>query len=258
MAAAHVTELALTAVKGMRVQPVDAVTLGPAGARGDRAFYVVDDAGRMLNGKDIPTLQSVVADYDPDAAVLGLTFPDGSAVRDTVAHGETITTRFFSRPREAQVLDGPWAGALSDFFDRPLRLVDSGTGAVDRGRKAGASLISRASLEKLAEVADRDTVNGRRFRMLIEVDGIGAHAEDGWVGGRVRVGEALLAVRGHVGRCVITNRDPATGQTDLQTLKLLGSYRRDLDTTEPVAFGVHAEVLEAGTVRVGDPVALDR
>jgi uncharacterized protein YcbX len=93
--------------------------------------------------------------------------------------------------------------------------------------------------------------------MLIEVDGVGPHEEDGWVGRTVRVGEAVLRGGGHVGRCAITNRDPESGEITLQTLKILGRYRRALDTTEPVAFGIYGEVLEPGTIRIGDRVEVD-
>jgi uncharacterized protein YcbX len=70
------------------------------------------------------------------------------------------------------------------------------------------------------------------------------------------VGAALLRMHGHVGRCLITSRDPDSGEIDLPTLDLLGEYRRDLESTEPLPFGIHGAVLEGGTVRVGDAVAL--
>jgi MOSC domain-containing protein YiiM len=41
---------------------------------------------------------------------------------------------------------------------------------------------------------------------------------------------------------------------DFKTLHVLERYRGDLETTEPLPFGVHARVLEPGTVRVGDAV----
>jgi MOSC domain-containing protein len=93
--------------------------------------------------------------------------------------------------------------------------------------------------------------------MLVEIDGVDAHAEDRWVGGApVRIGEALIAFDGHVGRCLITSRDPETGQVDLPTLDILGEYRDSLGLTEPLPFGVWGRVLEPGTVRLGDQVTL--
>ncbi|MGZ4168556.1 MAG: MOSC domain-containing protein [Solirubrobacteraceae bacterium] len=251
-----VTGLVTTPVKGTRVHEVPHIELGDRGARGDRAFFVIDERGWMMNGKNFKTLQTVVADYDLTAGTLALTFPDGDRADGVVEYGETVTTRFFSRPKEARELRGPWSAALSEFFGQPLRLVATES-AVDRGREGAISVISRASLRHLADVAECDTVDGRRFRMLIEVDGIGAHEEDAWLGRRVRIGAALVRPQGHVGRCVITTRNPDTAEGDLDTLKLLATYRHKLDTTEPLAFGIHGEVLEGGSVRIGDPVTVE-
>ncbi len=38
-----------------------------------------------------------------------------------------------------------------------------------------------------------------------------AHAEDGWVGRRVAFGDAVVRLRGLVGRCVVTSQSPDTG-----------------------------------------------
>jgi uncharacterized protein YcbX len=92
--------------------------------------------------------------------------------------------------------------------------------------------------------------------MLIEIDGVAPHDEDGWVGSQVRIGPALLRMHGHVGRCLITSRDPDTAAVDLPTLELLGQYRRQIVSTEPLPFGIYGEVLEGGTVRLGDAVTV--
>jgi uncharacterized protein YcbX len=253
--AVSVCALTTTPVKGMRVSMVESIELGERGAHGDRVFYVVDERGRMINGKQLGELQTIVPEYDPDGEVLALTFADGTRVGAPLEYGDTVQTRFFSRPREARELRGPWSEALSSHLDRPLRVVRAGS-AVDRGRAGATSIVSRSSLLRLAQAADRDRVDARRFRMLIEVDGVDAHEEDGWVGRRLHVGEATLAMHGHVGRCLITSRDPESGEVDLPTLDLLGEYRREPDTTEPLAFGIYGEVLSGGTVRLGDAVAL--
>ena len=115
-------------------------------------------------------------------------------------------------------------------------------------------MISRASLARLARAGDVDALDSRRFRMLIEIDGVDAHEEDRWVGRAVRIGGATIAFGGNVGRCLITSRDPDTGQITLPTLDMLGDYRTGPGTTEPLPFGIYGEVLEPGAIRVGDEV----
>ena len=90
-----------------------------------------------------------------------------------------------------------------------MRLDDPGH---DRARKrGGASLLSLASLQRLADEAHAPGVDPRRFRMLIGIDGASAHEEDGWIGKRVQVGEAVVVPGGNVGRCQVTTRDPDRG-----------------------------------------------
>jgi uncharacterized protein YcbX len=176
-------------------------------------------------------------------------------VEGRVAHGDRLETRFFGQEDHVPEVIGPWAAAISEFFGRPLRLVASPT-AVDRGVAAAVSLVSRGSLRRLAEQAAQPELDARRFRMLIEIDGVAPHDEDGWVGSQVRIGPALLRMHGHVGRCLITSRDPDTAAVDLPTLELLGQYRRQIVSTEPLPFGIYGEVLEGGTVRLGDAVTV--
>lgn len=250
-----VRRLAVAPVKGTRLQAVERVELSRHGVPGDRRFYLVDDRGRMINGKQLGELHTVVARSDGES--LELRFPDGRVVHDLAGDGETVETRFYSRPRQAHRVLGPFSEALSEYLDRPVTLVRgvTPTGAVDRGAQGAVSLISRGSLATLAQEAGVAGVDARRFRMTVEIDGVAAHAEDGWVGRRVRIGAAVVRVRGHVGRCLITSRDPESGVVDLPTLDVLGGYRSEIAATEPLPFGVYAEVVTPGPVRLADPVA---
>jgi uncharacterized protein YcbX len=253
-----VVRLALTAVKGMRLRNVPAIELDRNGARGNRTFYVVDARDRMVNGKTHGELQAVVADYDDAAHTLTLTFPDGAIAGGTIEHGPPTPAKFFSHSVQGRLVVGPWGDALSQYVGQPLRLLESGVG-VDRGVRGTASLISCGSLARLAAVGEQGDLDPRRFRMLIEIDGVEPHAEDRWIEREVRVGDALLRFNGHIGRCLITSRDPDTGRIDLPTLDFLGEYRRELEfqPTEPLPFGVYGEVLEPGAVRVGDAVSVE-
>ena len=253
-----VTGLAITPVKATRLHTVDRIVLTSDGVHENRRFYVIDHRDRMINSKLVGALQTVIADYSETERRLRLLLPDGRVVEDEVRLGDPIATKFFSQVTQGRLVHGPWSQALTEVCGRPVRLVEAdgdGTG-VDRGVAGAVSLISRASLARLAEVGGVESVDPRRFRMLVEIDGVDAHAEDAWVGnGSVRVGEAVVAFGGHVGRCLITSRDPDTGQVTLPTLDILGSYRADLDTTEPLPFGIWGQVVRPGVVAVGDEVA---
>jgi uncharacterized protein YcbX len=244
-----VTALYTAAIKGTRVRSVEQVVLDERGAAGDRKFFVADARDRMRNGKQLGSLQAVVAHFEPPR--LKLEFPDGSVVEDEIELGGPVTTQFFSHHVTGRLVLGPWSQALSDFCGQPLRLLESGS-AVDRGAKGPVSLVSRGSLRRLGEQAGTEPYDVRRFRMMIEVDGVAPHAEDSWLGQRLRIGNAVLRFDGNIGRCLVTGRDPETGEVDAPTLDLLRGYRKELETTEPLPFGVYGRVLSPGTVQVGD------
>jgi uncharacterized protein YcbX len=255
---ATVQALQITPVKGLRVVAREAVQLTPTGVSEDRRFYLVDERNRMVNGKQLGTLNEVVGDYDHEARTLALIFPDGTQVAGAVEAGAALDTRFYSRPAPAHELRGGFSEALSEHVGRPVRIVEgTDRSGIDRGKGGAVSLVSQASLDALARVAGAGDIDSRRFRMLVIVEGLGEpHEEDTWVGQDLQVGAARVRVRGHVGRCNITHRHPETGDPDLQTLDLLRQYRSALDTTEPLAFGVYGEVREPGRVAVGDTVEL--
>lgn len=256
--AIEVTALGITPVKGTRLRRVDAVRLDRNGVRENRRFFLIDETGKMVNATHLGALSTIVSDYDDSARRLSLTFPDGRVLDGEVRLGDQLTTRFYGEPAAARLVSGDWSEAISEYVGKPLRLVEAGEdGAVDRGPSGAVTLVSQASLDRLAEQAGQPSVDSRRFRMLIEVNGVGPHEEDGWVGRTLHLGESVLRGRGHVGRCVITNRDPESGEITLQTLKILGRYRRGLDTTEPVAFGIYGEIVQPGTIRVGDFVDVE-
>ena len=136
-----------------------------------------------------------------------------------------------------------------------MRLVQSAPGeAVDRGR-GHVSLVSSASLEELGRQGGQSgMVDGRRFRMLFELDGCEPHEEDLWVKRRVRIGEALVYMRGDVGRCAITTQNPLTGVPDFDTLRTINEYRAETANEKGkkhLPFGIYGEVVEPGRVAVG-------
>jgi uncharacterized protein YcbX len=135
-----VTALHTTPIKALRIRAVDSIELGPTGALGDRAFYLIDEDGAMVNGKRLGALQTVTAEYDPAASELALCFADGERAEASVQLGPMLDTTFFGMERRARVLDGPWADALS----RP---------AAGRGRIRGRSRLAGGDLARVPRLA---------------------------------------------------------------------------------------------------------
>jgi uncharacterized protein YcbX len=252
----RVVRICIAPVKSLHVVNPDEVELTQAGVVGDRRFWLVDRDRRLVNGKGHPELMLVHPVWDEASRRLALAFPDGSVVEGDVEPGEPFAAELYRRPHPSRLVPGPWAEALSEFVGKPLTLLWSEGGAQDRGNDRGgwASLISRGSLDRLgAEGGATDAVDGRRFRMLFEIDGVEPHAEDTWLGQRVAIGDAVIVPLGDVGRCVVTTCDPDSGVSDFDTLKLLAGYRRE-GVVEPLPFGVYCDVAVPGRVRVGDQV----
>ena len=231
-----------------------------AGIVGDRRYALIDPLDRLVSGKRIGPLATIVPGVRHDPEALALHFPDGSVVEEEIVTGQAVSAIFYGEGRPAHEVEGSFSRTLSEWAGQPIRLVrlDDDGGGIDRSDEGGGfSLVSSGSLLALAQAAGLvEPLDPRRFRMSAVVDGLEPYAEDAWLGRRVQLGEVLVQVRGNIGRCAVTTNDPATGRRSLDTLKLLAETRGDIPTSEPLPFGVFATVLVPGTIRLGDQVSI--
>jgi uncharacterized protein YcbX len=252
------SRIAIAPVKGLGLLHPDEVMLERHGVRENRRFHIIDADGRRFNQLRNGALVQIRPEYDADNERLTLRAPDGSVADGEVSLGAEVTTDFYGRPVVGNYVEGPWSEALTGWAGQPLRLVQSPPGlAVDRDR-GHVSLISTASLVELGRKGEQgEPVDGRRFRMLFELDGCEPHEEDGWVKRGLRIGEAVVGIRGDVGRCAITTQNPETGTPDFDTLRTISTYRGFTENEEGkrhIPFGVYGEVLQPGRVMIGDAV----
>ena len=246
MPTARVARINVTPVKSLRLQHPESVELTPSGAREDRRFLLVDDGRRLYNGKRDTTLVRASADWSPTTRVLTVAMPDGSVVAGEAVPNGPALVDVYGRPVRGRTVAGPWADAFSDLAGRSLTLVERDDAAWATDSRP-ATFVSRASLGLI----DGD---GRRFRMLLELDGLEPLGEEAWESRRVRVSEATLLVGGPTPRCAVPSASPDTGVRDRDVLRELIEKRGPVDG-EP-CLGVYAEVLEPGVVRVGDELEL--
>jgi len=251
-----VARLNVTPVKATRLHHPVRVRLGPRGAEGDRAFFLVDGAGRRFSGPRAARMMAVRAEHDPEEGTLRFAFPDGTEVAGPAdANGPALVADFWGRPVPARIVPGPWEEALSDFAGQALRVArpDRPGDAVD---VHPVTIVSLASVEDLARRGGVDRrLDPGRFRMLVELEGCSAYEEDGWTGRLVAVGGAVLRAGGPVPRCAVTTKDPRTGETDFPTLEAIERVR-GRTAGGKLPFGIYADVVEPGVVTVGDPVHL--
>ena len=249
----RVEKLYYAPVKSLALVETVRAYLDKPGIAGDRAFYIIDAAGHLFTQREHGPLVQVRPSYDAESGRLGLHFPDGSVLAGVPELGAPVATAFWGgRPVEGHVLAGKWNDALSLFAKQELRIVKTDT----PGQSFDAyplSMCSLGSLGALARAADRDEVDGRRFRQNIYLSGAAPHEEDTWLDGEVRAGAAVLRVKMRDSRCAVTTHDPESGEWDMNTLKLISSYRTDLP--KEVSFGVYCTVAQPGEVAAGDEVA---
>lgn len=250
----RVARFSIAPVRSLGLLHPDVIDVTEIGVVEDRRFFLADDHDRLVDRLIVGELVQIATWTDPAATRLRLAFPDGQVLEDEVALGAAVEIPIHGRTGVGHVVEGPWADALTAFTGRSIRLVRCDRPAGTRDGNP-TSLISDGSLAELARHAGVDRVDGRRFRMLMELEDAGPHEEDGWIGHRIALGDAILAVTEPDARCAITTQDPDTGVRDLDTLRTLISYR-GLRDGKYADLGVLADVERPGRVRIGDEVTV--
>jgi uncharacterized protein YcbX len=182
--------------------------------------------------------------FDAESGVL--TIAVGGRTRVEASLGEPEGQR-----RCAAFFDEFMGGAVPG----PLRVVEAkGHAFADAGPKPNATTDKYVSLINLASLRDFEDKIGTpldrlRFRANVYFDGVPAWDEQGWMERGLTVGGARLRVIWPITRCAATEVNPATAERDVPVVtKLMRHYGHNI-------MGVYAEVVGAGTIAVGDPIA---
>ena len=111
---------------------------------------------------------------------------------------------------------------------------------------APVSLMLETWIRDLSERMGYD-MDPERFRPNFFVRTVPALTGDeaSLVGAHLALGEVRLRVRSPIERCVVVTYDPNGGASDARVLRCIAQERQN-------AMGVYCDVLQPGTVRVGD------
>ncbi len=136
----------------------------------------------------------------------------------------------------------------------PLRVVGDGVTPRYQDNEAGQVTVhGRASLAAVAAAVGDPSLNERRFRSNITVEGLEAWEEQGWVGRKVRIGRVNFDVVRPKVRCLAVNANPATGERDSPILATLIRAFAQQQPTFAVAMVTSGA---GGRINIGDKVSI--
>ncbi len=272
---ARVAALFVHPLKSAAAIAVVAFTLDERGAVGDRRWMLVNGDGVAITARTqhrLALIRPSFVDADrngalrlsaPNMAVCDVAVPESPRVRMVTVWDDTVPAD------DAGDLAAEWCsdaiGApcrmvrLSDTARRPLQSKYAGdqpyaSRQVMLSDGAPLLLLSCASIDALNArliAQGEDGVDVARFRPNVLIDGVAAHAEDRWRD--VQIGAVTIGVGSPCPRCVMTTVDPQTGQSGVEPLRTLASYRRD---HTGVAFGMNATHAATGVIQVGDAIVV--
>jgi uncharacterized protein YcbX len=232
----RVLELWRYPVKSLQGQRLDAVDVGPQGLTGDRQWALFDrSTGFGLTARRVPDLLFAAGRLRADGDV-EVVLPDGTVTADDDVLsdwlGRPVTLRAAEAERGPRQYENPFE--VGEDAEDGWDAFEGASGAFHDSSRIRVSLVSTGTL---------GTWDRRRFRANVLLDGSG---EDDLVGGRVRLGGAVLDIGTPVSRCVMVTR-PQPGGIGRDT-GVLKTIHRERGST----LAVGALVPVPGRVAVGD------
>jgi len=91
----------------------------------------------------------------------------------------------------------------------------------------------------------------RRLRPNLLIGGVLACTERDWPNHALVIGDAVIGIHTPRDRCIVTSIDPDTGDQDLDVFRRIRHRFGG-------QLGLDSWVIETGTIRIGDPVTLER
>jgi uncharacterized protein YcbX len=251
---AEITGLYRYPVKGLTPEPLKSVALTPGQPLPADRRYAIENGPSgfdpaapawlpktyflMLQRDE--WLAALQAHFDEETNVLTLRENGAVAAEGNLetAEGRAAIERYFAG-RHAGRIKGP-----------PKVLVSPGHSFSDVAKKV-VSFINLASLSAIENMVGFP-VHPLRFRANVYVRGWPAWHEASLLGETLRIGGARLKIVKRITRCAAVNVDPELAVRDME---IPNTLMRRLGHNE---CGIYAEVVEGGSIGIGDAVAVEQ
>ena len=181
-------------------------------------------------------LARLATQFDPATQVLAIR--QGEAV---AAAGDVRTTE------GRQAIERFFESYMGAELRGPVRLLNAPAGFRFMDSRSGyISILNRQTIAAIATSIGRETLDARRFRGNVLIEGMEAFAENDLVGRKLGLGTAELEVIKRIERCAATDVDPKAGIRDTS---MVAALMRAFDHRD---CGIYARITKAGTIRIGD------
>lgn len=235
-------------LKAIGREELETVTLTPgAWLPFDRLWAVAHENARLdggwgvkanfLRGVTEPGLMAVTARLDE---------VDGRLTLDHPEAGQVLLSP--DDPDDTPILLDWLARIWPANLPAPTGVYRAGSAHLTDAPDAWISLNNLSTLRAVEQRAGRP-LSIHRWRGNLWIEGLAPWEEFDLVGATIRVGEATLAVRERITRCKATMANPETGRRDVDTLAALRTWDHQ-------DFGVYAEVVSGGALRLGDALEI--
>ena len=238
-------------VKGLTPEPLASADLSPGhGLPQDRRFALAHGSTNFDVSAPtwMPKTKFLMLMRNERLARLRTKFDEASGILTIQRDGKTVASGDITSQTGRTIIDEFFAAYMGgEALGAPKLLEAPGHMFSDVARKV-VSVIGLASVRDLERVV-RGPVDPRRFRANLYFEGGAAWQEFDWVGREFRIGNVRLRGVKRIERCAATNVNPETGERDLNIPLTLQRGFQHVDT------GIYADVLEGGTVAIGDEIA---
>ncbi|WP_052190740.1 MOSC domain-containing protein [Chitinibacter sp. ZOR0017] len=249
-------------LKSAQAEALTHCSIAPIGLQYDRHWMLCTPDGQFLSARTHPALLQLRCEitatgfalHAPDQASQAFQLSDFSPMAQV-----TVWESQFPAWQANAALN-QWC---SDYLGEPVLLCWIGPESARRTKRRPEVpvsfsdgypllLIGEGSWHELNERAGQQ-FDILRFRPNLLIAGAEPFAEDRWQ--QIRIGEVLIDLVKPCERCVITTRDPVSGQMlpKGEPLRTLAKFRR---AGSEVLFGQNAVPLNHGELRVGQSVEI--